>query len=278
MDASPLREADGRRARRGLGADGRGHRQPRAAWRYWVAERDFEELGKLTDGLWLLYSARGWYHETATLITDLLDVLSSTPSNEERLVQQILLQTSLARVLLATEGYTAETERAYERALELCEVQGGFPQLLPVLRGLSTFYIYRAEFEKSVRIGEQLLALAERFDDTRARVEGHVVIGASEGMLAHFQPGIDHLERGNHGVRRRARKIERFEAGNDPGVVCHVVQGMLLWMKGSPDRARDRAYEAIDLAERLHHPQSTRLRALPHGSDPNVAPRRRTSR
>src|SRR5262249_10286985 len=35
-----------------------------SAWRYWVAAGDFEELGKLTDGLWLLYESRGWYHET----------------------------------------------------------------------------------------------------------------------------------------------------------------------------------------------------------------------
>ena len=31
---------------------------------------------------------------------------------------------------------------------------------------------------------------------------------------------------------------------------------MLLWMKGFPDRARERALEGIQLAERLHHPQS----------------------
>jgi predicted ATPase/class 3 adenylate cyclase len=227
-----------------------------SAWRYWVAERDFEQLGKLTDGLWLLYNVRGWYHETATLIADLLDVLSSTPSNEERLVQQILLQTSLARVLMASEGYTPETERAYERALELCERQGEFPQLLPVLRGLSTFYIYRAEFETSMRIGEQLLTLAEHFDDARARVEGHLLVGTSEGMLAHLQPGIDHLERGIATYDVAPRKVERFEAGNDPGVVCRLVDGMLLWMKGFPDQARDRAYEAVELAEGLHHPQS----------------------
>ncbi len=227
-----------------------------AAWRYWVAESDFEELGKLTDGLWLLYNVRGWYHETATLITDLLDVLSSTPSNQERLIQQILLQTSLARVLMASEGYTPETERAYQRALELCEAQGEFPQLLPVLRGLSTYYIYRAEFEKSIRIGEQLLGLAERFDDARARVEGHLLIGASEGMLAKLQSGIDHLEQGIAAYDVAPRKVERFEAGNDPGVVCQLVEGMLLWMKGFPDTARDRAYEAVQLAERLHQPQS----------------------
>jgi predicted ATPase/class 3 adenylate cyclase len=226
------------------------------AWRYWVGERDFEALGKLTDGLWLLYNARGWYHETAALITDLLEVLSSVPSNQDRRIQQILLQTSLARVLMASEGYTTETERAYLRALELCESQGEVPQLLPVLRGLSTFFIYRAEFEKSMRIGEQLLALAERFDDARARVEGHLVIGASEGLLARLGPGIDHLERGTAAYESAPRTVERFEAGNDPGVVCLVVEGMLLWMNGFLDRAREKAAASVRLAERLRHPQS----------------------
>ncbi len=227
-----------------------------AAWRYWLDEGDFEELGKLTDGLWLLYNVRGWYHQTATLITDLLGVLSSTPSSEERRLQQILLQTSLARVLLASQGYTAETERAYQRALELCEAQGEFPQLLPVLRGLSTFYVYRAEFERSARIGEQLLALAERFDDARARVEGHLVVGVSEGMLSRLESGIDHLAQGIEAYEDTPRTVERFEAGNDPGVVCRIVEGMLLWMRGFPDRARELAYAAIELAERMHHPQS----------------------
>ena len=36
----------------------------RTAWRYWVEEKDFEQLSKLTDSMWLLYDARGWYHET----------------------------------------------------------------------------------------------------------------------------------------------------------------------------------------------------------------------
>ncbi len=241
------------------------------AWRFWVAEGDFEELGKLTDGLWLLYNARGWYHETATLITDLLEVLSSTPSNQERLLQQILLQTSLARVLMASKGYTFETEQAIERALQLCEAQGEFPQLLPVLRGLSTFYIYRAEFEKSMRIGRQLLGLAERFDDARARVEGHLLIGVSEGLLARLQPGIDHLEQGIAAYDSAPLTVERFETGNEPGVVCHVVEGMLLWMKGFPDRAHERAHEAVRALRAAPPPAEHRLRALPHGPDPHVA-------
>ena len=94
-----------------------------------------------------------------------------------------------------------------------------------------------------MRIGEQLLGLAERFDDTRARVEGHLLVGVSEGMLARLRSGIEHLERGIAAYDETPRKVERFETGNDPGVVCHVVEGMLLWMNGFPtgSRPRDRS-------------------------------------
>src|SRR5205823_4626569 len=168
----------------------------RAAWRYWVAEGNLEQLGKFTDSLWLLYDARGWYHATVALTTDLLKVLSSTPPTPERVLEQITLQTSLARALLAVKGYTQDVEAAYTRALELCEGQGEIPQLLPVLRGLASFFIYRAEFEKGARIGEQILRLAERHDDASMRIEGHLVLGANLAFLNDLRLGLDHLEKG----------------------------------------------------------------------------------
>jgi predicted ATPase/class 3 adenylate cyclase len=227
-----------------------------AAWRYWVDASDFEQLRKLADGLWLLYNARGWYHETTTLITDLLDVLSASSPSEDLLVQQILLQTSLARVLMGTKGFTAETERAYERALELGRARGEFPQLLPVLRGLSTFYIFLGKFEKSMAIGAQLLELAERFDDPKARVEGHLLVGASKGFVARLQPAIETLEQGITAYEAAPHTVGRFEAGNDPGVVCHIVEAMFLWMRGFADRGRQRARQGLELAESLQHPPS----------------------
>ena len=42
-----------------------------------------------------------------------------------------MLQTSLARALLATKGYTEEAEQAYARALELCEGAGEVPAVIP---------------------------------------------------------------------------------------------------------------------------------------------------
>ena len=81
----------------------------------------------------------------SALTNDLLNVLASTPSTPERVEQEIMLQTSLARALLATKGYTEEAEQAYARALELCESAGEVPQLFPVLRGLGSFYGLRRE-------------------------------------------------------------------------------------------------------------------------------------
>jgi hypothetical protein len=103
----------------------------RSAWRYWVAEGNLEQLGKFIDNLWMLYDARGWYHATVELTTDLLNVLSATPSTPERAQQQIMLQTSLARVLMAIKGYTQEVEQAYLRALELCQGEDRFRSCSP---------------------------------------------------------------------------------------------------------------------------------------------------
>src|SRR5439155_22664290 len=186
----------------------------------------------------------------------LLDLLSTTPSSPDRVLEQITLQTSLARALLALRGYTQDVEDAYTRALELCELAGEVPELLPVLRGLSTFYIYRAEFEKGARMGEQILDLAERFDDPTMRVEGHLVLGACLAMLNRLESGMDHLEQGIASYDPDRHESARFRLGNNPGVVCFMTSALVLWMLGLSDRARDRANEAVALATRLSHPST----------------------
>jgi hypothetical protein len=84
----------------------------RGSWHYWVAAKDLAQLNKLVDSLWLFYDAQGWYHATVQVATDLLTVLSSTPSSPERAMQEVL-RTSLARALMAIHGYTREVEDAY---------------------------------------------------------------------------------------------------------------------------------------------------------------------
>ena len=92
-----------------------------------LKKKDLEQLTKFVNSLWLLYDARGWYHDTVSLTNDLLNLLASTPSTPERIQQEIMLQTSLARALLATKGYTEERSGHTRAPLNFAKAQVKFP-------------------------------------------------------------------------------------------------------------------------------------------------------
>jgi predicted ATPase len=224
------------------------------AWQHWVAKGDLEHLHMMVNGLWLLYDRNGWYQATVELTTDLLDILTTTPSSPEQAQQEIMLQTSLARALLAIKGYTTEVEEAYNRALELSEGLGEIPQLFPVLRGLSSFYMYRAEFDKGAQIGQRILDLAESRDDDHLRVHGYLVLGANTAFKDDFRDGLEILDKGIALFEREQHSLLPYQLGNNPGVVCYTTSAFYLWWLGFPDRAVARADRAIEIGTELKHP------------------------
>jgi tetratricopeptide (TPR) repeat protein len=236
------------------------------AWGYWVAEKDMEKLQMMVDGLWLLYDGRGWSQATVELTRDLLAILSSTPSDPDRVNQEILLQTSLARALLAIKGYTSEVEEAYKRALTLSEGQGEIPQLFPVLRGLSSYYLYRTEYDKGAQVGRQILDLAESKNDDFLRVHGYLVLGANTGFLTGLQDGLEFLNKGIALFEREMQSSRPFQLGNNPGIVCYTTSAFFLWWLGLLESAVARANRAVELAKALDHP-FTMAYALFHTSN-----------
>ena len=225
----------------------------RIAVRYWLADGNLKELHKIFDCLWLLYDERGWYHALVDLSADLLKVLASAPLTAERSQQEIVLQTSLARVLLATKGYTVEVEQAYTRALDLCEAAGDIPQLFLVLRGLASFYILRTEYVKAMQMGERILHLAEQLGDINMQVDGHMILGYNLAFSEDPRTGLDHLEKAVALYGPALQRTRRVGLGTNPGVISLVVSGLFLWMLGYPDRAQKRAEDAIALAQKMDH-------------------------
>lgn len=225
-------------------------------WRYWVALQDLEQLGKFTNTLWMLYDARGWYHETIQLINDLLRVLGSTVSTPERAREEIVLQTGLARALLAATGFTPEVEKAYARALELCETVGEVPQIFPVMRGLAFFYILRGEYDRGIEMGKRMLEVAERQDDVEMRIAGHLVVGENLASAGDVTLGMEHLDRVIALFAQNQLTPGRAGVGSSPGVVAHVISALFLWIIGFPDQARKRAKDGVELAQKLDHPFS----------------------
>ncbi len=228
----------------------------RIAWRYWVEKEDLEQLNKFVNSLGLLYDARGWYHATVELTNDLLNVLAATPSTPERVEQEIMLQTSLARALLVSKGYNEEAEQAYVRALELCEGAGEIPQLVSVLRGLASLYNFRNEPDKAAKLGERMLDLAERLGDMDMKMEGLLVTGYNLAFVGNPQQGLEHIEKGIALYNSQRQPARRLGIGPDPGVMSLNVSALFLWIGGYPDRAYNRAAEAVALARKLNHPYS----------------------
>jgi predicted ATPase/class 3 adenylate cyclase len=224
------------------------------AWRYWVSEENLEQLHKMVNGLWLLFDLKGWYQATVELTTDLLDILSTTPSSPEQAQQEIMLQTSLARALMAIKGFTAEVEEAYTRALKLSEGQGKIPQLFPVLRGLSSYYMYRAEFDKGAQIGERILELAENRNDDFLRLHGYLVLGVNTGFMGNFHDGLEILGKGIELFEREPQSLRPYQLGNNPGIVCYTSSAIFLYFLGFPDSAVEKADRGMELAITLNHP------------------------
>jgi predicted ATPase/class 3 adenylate cyclase len=226
----------------------------RIAWRHWVAESDLEQLDKLASSLLILYDARGWYIDTVALTTDLLTVLASTTSSPERISKEIALRTTLARALIATKGYTPEAEDALASAVDLFERGADARQQFTVLRGLVSLYDYRAEFDKVISLGAEILELAERENNPRMLIDGHLVAGMTKMFLSDLQAGLDHFDTAIALFPKLPVRSSYAGVGNDSRVACLTTSAITLWMMGYPDRAAERATDALALAAELDHP------------------------
>jgi predicted ATPase len=228
----------------------------KTSWRYWAAEKNLEQLNKLIDSLWLIFDAKGRYYATLDLTTDLLDVLGSTPSAPERALQEIMLKTSLARVLMSIKGPTPEVEKAYTDALDLCKKYGEIPQSYPVLRALGSFYGYTADFEKSAHYGRKLLDLAEETNNENMKVEAYLLYGYSLAFAGNVKAGMEYLEKGVASYNIDLHGAHKFRIGNNPGITAHTTSALCSWMLGFPEKGLKFANDALFLANKLNHPYS----------------------
>jgi len=203
----------------------------------------------------VLNEARGWYQDTVALTTGMLGVLAGTTSSPEIVSQEVALRMSLARALMATQGYTLEVAQSYAQALALFE--GGAQDLrqhYSVLRGLASLYLLRMEFDQAVDLGRRIVAMAEAEDDLGMRIDGLLVVGSTLIMTSDLKGGLRDLETAIDLAQAGPATAVRSRQGNDPRVACLTTAAFSHWLLGHPDQAVDRAHAAIALAQRLDHP------------------------
>ena len=127
------------------------------AARDWAQASDFFMLAAQN-------AARVFAHrEAAGLARRGLGLLKGLPDSPERVRRELHLLTAMGMALMVSNGYgSVEAEQSYTRARELCRQLGEDPQLFPVLQGMWSFLLVRAEFATVRELAEELLRLAER--------------------------------------------------------------------------------------------------------------------
>jgi predicted ATPase len=196
--------------------------------------------------------ARSAHVEAIAHLTRALALLTTLPDTPTRAQQELVLQTIIGPVLIATRGYGApEVEQAYTRARELCEQVGDTPQLFPTLLGLTAFYMVRAEYQTARTFGEQCLRLAQCVHDPAHIAAIQPLLGLILFLVGEFVPARSGLEQG---IALYNRQQPRFWI--DKGVGSLSAAAWALWVLGYPDQALRRSLEAITLAQDVAHPFS----------------------
>ncbi|MDX1511092.1 MAG: adenylate/guanylate cyclase domain-containing protein, partial [Nitriliruptorales bacterium] len=226
----------------------------RSAWKYWVDTQDVERMNELLEPLWGYYDARGNYAAAVELGEDLLQVLEIQPETAERIRDQIAVEMSIARSFIAVRGYTAEVEQSIKDAVRKAE---GAPaqHRYPVLRSLATMYLMRAEMGQGLEATRGLLELAEAEQDPSMLADANFMLGANLAFTEGLDVGLPHLDASiEHSSGRAAAGLVRFRVGPNPAVSARLIQGLLLWLLGHPDRAVRRCEEGLAAARQLGHP------------------------
>src|SRR5262249_49892964 len=114
----------------------------------------------------------------------------------------------------------------------------------------------RGKLQTAHELGEQLLSLAKRVQDTDLLLEAQLALGNTLFLLGEPAPARAHLEQGIALYNPRSHRSHAVSYGVDPGALCLCFAARVLWMLGYSDQVRKRNYEMLTLARELAHPYS----------------------
>ena len=133
---------------------------------------------------------------------------------------------------------------------------GETPELVTALFGLWRYNVTRSQLHTEQELGETLLRLAQRENDTALSVIAHHTLGFTQFCLGALPAARLHLEETIAHYAPEQRRAPAFHVGQDQGVACRVYAARTLWLLGYPDQTLVHIREALTLAHELSHPYS----------------------
>ncbi len=201
-------------------------------------------------------------HRSANLVAinhfkNALKLVSSIPETQERLEQELQLNTALGTALVETKGFSSlEVGEVFSRARELSQRVNETPQLFRVFWGLWVNYAARAQYETGFEMAEQCFRLAQAAGDSGLLLEAHHALAVSCCVAGEFAEGLEHAKQVIANYNPVDHDRLRFAYGQDPVAACLFHAGSAQWFLGYPDQSAKTTDECIALARRLNHPHT----------------------
>jgi len=166
----------------------------RAAWEWAVTHRRVDLISQGCAGLGNIYALAGYHHEALATFQDALRTLDNLPPSGERDRLELALSMCLVPPTVVVRGWTSDAARqAAEHARGLATRLDAHQELFQILLILSLFY-GNEEWDRSQRIAEEALELAQRFDRS-AEIMARATLETSLMFTGNFVRALEQAER-----------------------------------------------------------------------------------
>ena len=184
-----------------------------------------------------------------------LALLGDVGTREAQANLELGLRIQLGLSLAATRGYAApEVEQTYGRALALCDILGDTSDIFPVLRGLCTFYIVRADLLTACDLARRCTQIAEHTRRVEHLIEGYTALGYTLIYMGKLAEGRRLLEDTVALYESHDGHRLSYPTSQDPAVACLSLLAPVCWSMGDLAQGARCCAEAIAVAERLGRP------------------------
>jgi len=184
-----------------------------------------------------------------------LTLLEQTPDSPTRDVLELGLQSTLGSATIALQGYGAEpVEKAFARALDLCQRLGNAAQRIQAEFGLWTYYVVRGDYTRAVELADDLLTIARQQSVRGTLVQAYYCSGFSRFQVGELGAAHAAFSEGAAEACHDDDPTLKLPTGDDVRIHLLAFSGLALWHLGRPAAAMARCDEALALARRLAHP------------------------
>ena len=192
--------------------------------------------------------------EAITHLNRGIAALRSLPATPDRERQELEFQLALGPALLGIWN-ASDAERAYKRALALCDAIGEHRRRFDVIWGLWLTSVHeQRDFDKAAEHVVELFRIAKELDDEALHLQANHAAWPTKVFLGQLPAARNHVRDGMaiyNPAKHRDHALSY--AGHDPGVCGYAFGALSLWLLGYPEQAAQSTQNGLKLAENLRH-------------------------